>query len=197
MIFIGDVHGKFREYTGLLKLYKDQPSIQVGDFGIGFGFGVSGEPMPIPNHWFIRGNHDNPEKCRERSDYLGEFGYREDLGIFFVSGAFSIDRYLRTEGVDWWPDEELDYRQSLEAITLYEKIKPEIVVTHDCPNSCGTFVKPAHKVLIPSATGEMLEQMYQIYAPKIWIFGHYHVPFSKIIDKTTFIGLAELEVVVI
>lgn len=49
--FIGDVHAKFNKYVDLLK--GCQQSIQVGDFGIGFGE----SPRVGPDHRSIRGNH--------------------------------------------------------------------------------------------------------------------------------------------
>ncbi|MGY8690848.1 MAG: hypothetical protein ACKVHP_24310 [Verrucomicrobiales bacterium] len=42
-----------------------------------------------------------PLVCRSNPRYLGEFGFSED-GLFWLSGAWSIDWQLRTEGVSWW-----------------------------------------------------------------------------------------------
>ena len=42
---------------------------------------------------------------------------------------------------------------------------------------------------VVSATSRLLEAMFQVHAPKLWVFGHFHIPFDKFIDDTHFIGL--------
>ena len=100
LTFLGDVHGKFNQIpyhqlgTGL--------TVCVGDLGIGF---PNQDPPVIPAHFrFIRGNHDNPEVCRQHPNYLGEYGFLQNPDLFFVGGADSIDKSHRTPGGDWWPD---------------------------------------------------------------------------------------------
>ena len=91
MIVIGDIHGKVDRYLKLLARHRNEPSVQLGDFGIGF---PGDEPLPpLPgNAWFIRGNHDNPEAARSHSNYLGDYGSRtiDGIRIFFLSGALVV-----------------------------------------------------------------------------------------------------------
>ena len=140
-------------------------------------------------HKFVRGNHDNPEVCRKQPNYLGDFGLTPE-GYFFISGGYSIDRYLRTEGVTWWRDEELDYMQFGQMIALYEKTKPEIVVSHDCPESVTNII--CNGRVIKNRTGSALHEAFLRHHPKIWLFGHYHKNYDFEFNGTRFICLAEL-----
>jgi len=181
-ILIGDVHGFTNTYQKWLRrnLAADQHSIQLGDMGLGFkGVGLH----EMPNHKFIRGNHDNPAKCRAHKNYLGDFGYEDTSGIFYISGAFSIDRDMRVEGVSWWADEELSYDELGQAIDLYEKTKPRFVVSHECPTIAGSALLHrmngayfADKLACTrSRTAEAMQQMLDIHQPSEWVFGHYHI----------------------
>jgi len=209
--FIGDVHGKYEQYT---RLIADVPrSIQVGDMGIGFrplGGPPDGDFYAIPandamargDHRFIRGNHDNPEVCRAHPQWIAD-GHVED-GMMFVGGAISIDRALRTEGYNWWPDEELSAAELKRMIALYIERKPRVMITHDCPEEVASIVLTriprlrAGKMYLPSRTRYAFQEMWSAYAPDFWIFGHYHMSFDQVLhgDReagTRFIGLAELE----
>lgn len=83
---------------------------------------------------FIRGNDDDPSLCRSSPRNLGEFGKSPD-GLFWMSGAWSIDWQFRQEGVSWWRDEELSTSQLGEAFDCYVGAKPRVVVTHQGPAS--------------------------------------------------------------
>jgi hypothetical protein len=195
MIVIGDIHGKYGEYRNLLRRYKDQPSVQIGDFGYGFG--------PVPEFpetaKFFRGNHDSPDECRKSPNYLGEFGVRKMDGVefFFVSGAWSIDWQGRVPGVSWWQDEELSIAQLNEALALYIETKPDIVLTHDGPNQITERMMARydigfHKPLIPNRTAQALSAMFHAHQPKKWIFGHWHVGYRETVEGTDFRCLPEL-----
>lgn len=191
MIFIGDVHAEFRSYLELLRWIGDDPSIQLGDMGIGFG---SHENLSIPNqHRFIRGNHDDPQKCAQISNYLGDFGYLPEHDIFFVSGARSPDTYVRTENVNWWPDEELSRPVMRHALAQYKKAKPRIVVSHDCPLSALRHMYDRRRV-VSSATARLLDAMFKHHQPESWVFAHHHRSVCFAIGRTAFYGLRILEV---
>ena len=130
MRIIGDVHGRIADYQKLAAGAGE--SIQIGDMGLGFR-GVS--LPPSPTHKFFRGNHDSPEACRAHPNYMGDGGYDAALGLFWLSGADSIDKHLRREGVSWWQGEELSLGEFQEALDLYERVKPRVVLSHDGPQA--------------------------------------------------------------
>lgn len=200
---IGDVHGKFSRYRELIR---DVPfSIQVGDMGVGFrarhpsgDIRWSANPpydaMSEGRHLFIRGNHDNPEVCA-RHDYWIADGAVVD-GIYCLGGAASIDRAWRTEGLDWWPDEECSYADLQRMIDDYAAIRPEIVVTHECPESIASEILAAFnktKIQDSSRTRQALERMFHLHQPREWYFGHWHQSLSIKSGRTLFTCLNELE----
>lgn len=140
MWFIGDCHGKIKQYRTLIRAMPEgAKSLQLGDMGVGFK-GV--HLMPVGSllrgeHKFIRGNHDSPKACRGHKLYAGDFGYMPDEQLFFLGGAWSIDQNWRVEGVSWWRDEELSYAELDQAYQLYVKVRPRIVATHEAPSKAA------------------------------------------------------------
>ncbi len=210
--FIGDVHGKFDRYK---RLIKDVPrSIQVGDMGVGFrhyGGPRDGEFSANPpydamrrgEHRFIRGNHDNPGACRRHSQWIPDGHIESDM--MFIGGAVSIDRAYRIEGYNWWPDEELSTPALHALVDLYIKVRPRIMVTHDCPEDVAVEIVRSIPVIgkpvnmgkldpqFASRTRQALQSMWSAHSPKLWIFGHWHVPFDHVLNGARFKCLAELE----
>jgi len=188
--FIGDVHGVFPEYMGLIEGVSQ--SIQVGDFGIGFGNdeGTVTAAMAQGNHRFVRGNHDDPAACKRHPAWIADGTMHE--GIFCVGGAFSIDRADRTQGVDWWPDEELTIQSFYTVLDLYEHLKPDVVVTHDCPERIASVLFEGRRP-IKTRTAQALERMLDIHRPKFWVFGHWHHRRHAIVEGVEFLCLATLD----
>lgn len=200
---IGDVHGKFGRYRELIR---DVPSsLQLGDMGVGFSridwdgsrkwsSNPPYDAMAQGRHLFIRGNHDNPEVC-QRHNFCVDDGNVVD-GIYCLGGATSIDRAWRTEGLDWWPDEQCSYAALECMIDDYAAIKPEIVCTHECPESIANMVLAAfnmRKIEDGSRTRQALERMFAIHQPRQWFFGHWHVSMCFEQNGTVFRCLNELE----
>lgn len=189
--FIGDVHGKWTPYRRLLKQF--DTTVQVGDMGFGFPGWEKTDPKKFReegNHYFIRGNHDSPDIIRKYPNYLGDFGYNEELGIFYVGGANSIDRAWRTEGSSWWSDEELSYKQFQDVLDLYRKVRPKVVVTHDCPKHIQMFLVSHHDE--NSRTNGALQMMVEEHQPDVWVFGHHHKWFHTRVYGTRFQCVPEL-----
>lgn len=179
MLVIGDVHGKFEEYHELIK-NRDR-SIQVGDMGIDYsGLRTSGS-----NHYFIQGNHDNYKINHPQC--LNNFGMLD--GIFYIRGAYSIDRWRKIEGETWFADEELTNNEMTEAVSLFERQKPEIVISHDCPQCIASNFGVYDKTM----TRNGLQTMFQIHQPRLWLFGHHHRSMVDEFWGTEFRCLAELE----
>lgn len=200
--FIGDVHGYWGRYR---RAIRDVPfSIQVGDMGVGFYSYRHGEVLPASNppfsnmskgrHLFIRGNHDNPDVCKRQRYWIPDGTMVE--GIFCLGGAASMDRTHRIEGMDWWPDEELSTAELEEHVSRYAALKPDIVCTHECPDSVARDVMAPYRVGRiddGSRTRKALECMLQLHRPRFWVFGHWHTPVQFMREGTTFRCLAELE----
>ena len=185
--FIGDIHGDFpaiRKITETCKL-----SVQVGDYGIGFGK----DPSFIDeNQRFIRGNHDDYEKCKAYLAFIDDGTvYPTKYGpMMFIGGAWSIDKPWRTPGVDWWHTEEVTQEKAYKLLEQYKALKPAIMVTHDMPRDItmsvfGLTQERAFKNL----TNMMLNDMWHEHKPKAWIHGHWHNDYQTAIEGCQFIGL--------
>jgi len=177
---ISDIHGKWNKYLQILKDLDAEniSSIQLGDFGIYDENDIF--EIPIQHKFFV-GNHDNRTLAKTHPNCLGDYGMLKN-GIFFISGAFSIDKDERTIGFDWWDDEELSYQELEKVISLYEESKPNVVVSHDCPADIYNFFGYVGK----SRTAQALQSMFQIHQPDKWIFGHHHIDFMSHYDGTEF-----------
>lgn len=177
-LLIGDIHGDMDGYRELIK--NSPKSIQLGDFGWGF----CKSPTLASTHRAIRGNHDNPAKAKLDPIYLGDFGVYE--GMFFISGAYSIDKAWRTPGWDWWDDEELNVQQLMQAIVDCIKLQPKIIITHASPESIKHRVLGDSAIKISSRTEQALEVLFQQYQPEEWYFAHLHKPYQEIVNGTKF-----------
>jgi hypothetical protein len=200
---IGDIHGQFNDYK-TYAVEDAEYSIQVGDFGVGFGqsdywhetvndFHASG------NHRMIRGNHDNPETCRKEMVGWIADGVVEN-NVMFVGGAWSIDQDYRTPGYDWWRDEELSTTEMDIVFNIYCAAKPEIMITHDCPTLVAyhMFIRSGLRTyggpkLHLTRTGELLQRMFEAHQPKFWFFGHWHHTKELDLNGTHFHCLGEMD----
>ena len=189
---IGDIHGEFNVYQDLIKGIDS--SIQVGDFGFKEAWSQLLDNVNPNFHKIIPGNHEDYNYIKDTKvlHNLGDFGEYNLNGFnfFFVRGADSIDKKWRTEGRSWWKDEELTYSQFKDCIDLYEKVKPDIVITHTCPE---VVIYDMFKFTssYPSITGNGLNRMLEIHQPKLWVFSHMHPNTNTIkkINNTLFICL--------
>jgi len=200
-LLIGDVHGLFENYRNILKKLNPNFSLQLGDMGVGFPESqelilndISGK------HYWLRGNHDNPNVSCKHKNYAGDYGILEGSFIgrifnklFFVGGAWSIDQNWRTENVSWWRNEQLSQKELCDAINKYKEVEPEIVCSHDCPTFILNYLHPGR--IIPTRTSQALDEMFLSRKPSYWFFAHHHMSWRKNIDGCTFVCLDELETI--
>lgn len=193
--FIGDIHGRILDYLPILK--DAENSVQVGDFGLGFGPKDEAEFLDSildsrdGNHRFIRGNHDSPNECKNSSHWIKDGTFEN--GIMYIGGAWSIDQDWRTAGIDWWPEEELSYLELDSLVGIYDFLRPKVMVTHTFPISIPRDQFGKKIFGTGSRTELAFERMFDMHKPEIWIGGHWHLSFDNVVDGTRFICLNELE----
>ena len=218
---IGDTHEKVEIYSKLIQGV--DKSLQVGDLGLQRAHDWVLANVDTANHKTVFGNHDYyPYVEREHSmghfsydETTGIFTIRgaktRDIKgtkwtlVFNEDGTKAIDPdtgkpakkleyFERIEGVDLFEhDEQLNHQQFADAIDLFEKVKPSVVVSHDCP------LDAAIALFNPwdggrSFTTQGLQACFEIHQPDLWIFGHWHRSKDEKIGGTRFVCLAELEV---
>lgn len=205
---IGDIHGMMYDYKAFSLNNWDGPSIQIGDFGIGFGQGDYWHENVNAfhsdgTHRFIRGNHDNPTICKkEMVGYIPDGTVEND--VMFIGGAWSIDNpnappgwYRRTVDLDWWEDEECSNEEFYRFAEIYATIKPRVMITHDCPHSVagemfwgsGFLKGPRYR----TRTGDFLQTLFEMHQPEEWYFGHWHKTMAYKSGRTTFQCIGELD----
>lgn len=214
---VGDIHGMYNDYKfyslGINRTYHmgdtipPSRSIQLGDFGVGFNqkefwhdsineFHSTGE------HRFIRGNHDNPSRCKKMTGWIPDGTVEND--VMFIGGAWSIDNpnappgwHRRTVGYDWWEDEQCSREQFEQFIDIYSTVRPRVMITHDCPhNIAGEMFWNSGFIKGPrynTTTADALQVMFEIHQPDEWYFGHWHKTMSYKSGRTTFQCLGELD----
>lgn len=212
---IGDVHGNFDFYEQITK--DCESSLQVGDMGYKYDrlvYFVDDE-----NHKFIPGNHENYDEVFDLPHVLTSkpvegfeenphFGPAELNGFefFFVRGGFSIDHKIRDYrykigqwSQTYFPQEEISLFQRRQCFALYTKLKPKILIAHECPRSIARMVG-SDQILkdfghdpetFTTSTSELLEAMIQAHPPEKMYFGHYHRDWSKQIGNTLFTCIAD------
>lgn len=200
MYLIGDIHGKIDRYQALLEsLPAGARSIQLGDVFLGR------PDVRLPSmdrrHTFLQGNHDNPALCTAHENFLGRFGYLPEDNVFFVSGAQTASWRVLGNSKFWYPDEQLSEAEFDEAIELYAKVRPRVLIAHEFPQEAvpellrglvGNYFA-AKADCITSRTCVALQRMLDIHRPEKFYGGHYHISREFALNGTTFRCLRELE----
>lgn len=105
----------------------------------------------------------------------------------------------RAEGISWWPEEELSIQELYQCIDTHVMMKPDIMVTHDCPSvaSWNMFflsgiLRGKHN---KTRTSEAFQAMFELHQPDFHFFGHWHHTMVHTIGRTTFVCLGEMDYV--
>ncbi|MBQ7499991.1 MAG: metallophosphoesterase [Clostridia bacterium] len=206
MIFLtGDTHGEQGRFT-LLKKYgeaewtADDYFIVCGDFGYVFANDerenafldeLAKKPYTI---CFIDGNHENfpaiyryptelwnggrVHRIRRNIIHLtrGQVFEIDGRSFFTMGGAYSMDRYMRFEGLSYWKEELPDnseYREASESLKEHG-FKVDYILTHTAPREIIRWMGQYPDAHDMELTGFLEWVMYETKFEK-WFFGHWHV----------------------
>lgn len=188
--FLGDLHS---EYDILLTPPPVRRVIQVGDFGF-----IHRNPCtitPLIETWFIDGNHDSIELLHNlESDDDGPICISPNLFyirrgsvlkvgnsvVGFLGGAESIDRADRIEGLNWFSEEWIRYKDTKQLewnLSKFDKL--DVLVAHAAP--ARTVVKMLHRE--PLSSAKILDEVIKYLHPRLVICGHIH---TACIDRTSY-----------
>jgi len=151
---------------------------------------------------FIRGNHDNPATCRAHKRCIPDGTIENNM--MFIGGALSVDKAMRIEDFSWWKDEELPIDVLDRVVDEFSIARPEIMVTHECPERIAALIVASLPNVLgttkmdprfSSRTRRAFDAMFDNHMPALWLFGHWHVPFDRVIGGTRFVCLPELATV--
>jgi predicted phosphodiesterase len=195
---LGDTHANWSSINTFINRKKPDIIIQTGDFGWwphmhGKPWGYRGKPFDqygIKNGntkiYWCDGNHENHEDLNHLVDqhgwenpievmpnvfYMprGSILNIEGVKFLFFGGADSIDKQHRTQGVSWWPEENIRY-QDLNRIDGKEA---DVVISHVCPEYFG------YRPDCIDINKKALNTVYDIIKPKFWFFGHFHDKYPR------------------
>lgn len=213
-MYLGDIHGRLKHLSSAYQMAEAKgfdAVIQVGDFGFGFPnctIKKWAEKRSRQSKWSVKfiscgGNHDNQDIVDRLSEEQGHPDLIElvpNSGVFFakrgscveiggiqhlfLGGAESIDKHLRTEGVDFWEREEPSREEFELFFSNLEKHKPDTVVTHDAPLRVPLKRTGRSVSHVPNMLENVLK--YSSHKPSKWYFGHHHVLDQWQIEETKF-----------
>jgi len=93
----------------------------------------------------------------------------------------------RTQGLDWWEDEELSYNELENMVILFKETKPRIVVSHTCPLEIITyFTEDKRKRGGFDRSSNFFSEAWTAHKPEWWLFGHFHRTNHAYIQGTDF-----------
>ncbi len=184
--------------------------VHLGDFGIWPGIegrryldSVSAVLDLVNAHlWFVDGNHEDHPQLAQMAHTTAPGGrvpvrpnihhlprcYRWDWhGRTWLAcgGGVSLDKAARTEGLDWWPDEEITSGQES---ALVAGGHADVMVSHDCPSSVAhTFPRPPPEwapadLARNEAHRERLQRIVAAVRPSHLIHGHLHRAYQRTCD---------------
>jgi hypothetical protein len=158
--------------------------------------------------WFVDGNHedfallarlrpgpDGREQVTDRIWHLPR-GHRwrwHGREWLALGGAVSVDRAMRTAGVDWWPEEEITRRQAGQVI---EAGPADVMVTHECPAGVEhAFAPPPPSWSLADlrrsdAHRSLLREIVLAVRPRWLMHGHLHLRYQRRVD----LGAGPLEI---
>lgn len=138
--------------------------------------------------WFVDGNHEDFTRIEEhritaRDDRLIAWLPRGHRWVWHgrtwlaCGGGVSLDKAIRTEGADWWPEEEITAGQEAEMIAAG---RAGVMLAHDCPSGVG-HVFPGRPAWWDPADverslrhEERLQRIVDAVQPAHIIHGHLH-----------------------
>ncbi|MFA6003407.1 MAG: metallophosphoesterase family protein [Elusimicrobiota bacterium] len=226
VLIAGDAHGDLEGLARLvLRAYRRHgvtAAIQLGDFGfepkVLERFRRSGGRFAVPVH-AIDGNHDdhlwldrqmrNGGTLSWRNEFNLHYHPRASAEVFgsstvgFLGGALHVDRPQKLHHRSLTSN-FVQRRQQRRASDLFNRVHPDLLVTHSCPAGIGVGMRsdeafreglalhvtgagfdagPQHDCGEPE-----LSRLWEglVLRPRAWVFGHFHVPHSAVVAGVQF-----------
>ena len=196
---VGDVHRAFGDFNKFLnKLYKPTIILQCGDFGywprelVSAIYGRNNpkypkdRPKPKPKEdtliFWADGNHEDHQELglRDTDELWPQVHYMprgsllrlpDGRIVMFMGGALSVDKNMRTCGVDWFPEEVISDR---DVRSLSYEGPIDIMISHTCPREFDIGIGLKEEGYYRDCSRMALSYILHHYKPSLWYFGHWH-----------------------
>jgi predicted phosphodiesterase len=186
ILITGDIHGEFGRLNELINKKKPDLIICCGDFGYWPNVKWC-EPLTniklqgAEKLLFCDGNHENHWALKKRTtDELAPniiymprgstYKLEDGRTIMFMGGAHSIDKQWRKLGYDWFPEETINQSD----FQNLPDTKVDIFITHTCPVELLDDMLKFDDRKHTDPSNHALSELWKIYKPKLWFFGHWH-----------------------
>jgi hypothetical protein len=231
VLIVGDVHGQHQKLAESLRQaqtdFRIAAAVQVGDFGFYKNLMMPAREesirFPVPLH-VIDGNHeDHPWLRRALLLGMARIWRKEsnliyqprpsvavigDSKVGFLGGALHADRPQRHNLFSGFPNYIL-HRQREHAAGLFNRERPELIVTHSCPSRIGIGIQSSAEMQPGVAEhitaagfdpgpaddcGEVeLGRLWLelAYKPRAWVFGHFHRAHQTTVEGTRFVCVSD------
>lgn len=194
LFITGDIHGRWGNFNQFLNTIRHRHQTKpiyvlcCGDFGYwpNLPNNLDHKDYGIKNHdikvYFCDGNHDHHWELAKLKDneiipnvYYKKRGsvltLPDDKNVLFMGGAASIDKYLRTPGVDWFPEETICDKD----LDNLPDMNINMVVSHTCPSELVDIMcDMGNKSKLNDPSPRALSYILEKYNPECWFFGHWH-----------------------
>jgi len=204
VLITGDIHMEFGRLNDLLNKKTADLVICCGDFGywpnISWGAPLTNIKLQgTQKVLWCDGNHEDHWSLKEReTDELAPgiiymprgSTYTLDDGrtIMFMGGADSIDKQWRKLGVDWFPEEIITPADLMDH--PIKDLKVDIFITHTCPNELVLDMIKHYPEKKFEPSNYALSNLWKMYKPDLWFFGHWHHYKEGVMMGTRWYGLS-------
>ena len=199
IIITGDVHNEFGVLNELIDKKNPDLVICCGDFGYWeplvneYNYLQSVSKIKPKNAKILwcDGNHEHFWGLKEReSDEVAPNVFYMPRGstytlpdgrvIMFMGGGHSIDKWNRTVGHDWFPEETISQKDMMD---LHD-VKVDIFITHTCSIDILQWMIRFNEAKHCDPSNLALQVLWEKYKPYLWYFGHWHISQKGIIEGT-------------
>ena len=122
--------------------------------------------------------------------------YEIDGTTFFTfGGAYSVDKNMRTEGIDWFPEEiptRQEYEEGLDNLEACDN-RVDYIISHTAPFEVAAALGYGEESADETVLRRYLQQIADEAEYEMWFFGHFHE--DEVIDDV-FVAMYD-EIVVI
>jgi hypothetical protein len=119
------------------------------------------------------------------------------LGCISIDWKYRVKHEMSTGQKIFWEDEQLSIPRLQNAIQVYDDVKPDLMITHECPTEIARKIGNPdilrdygyNSKTFTTNTQECLQICFKQHQPKLWIFGHFHLNCDFVIGQTRFVCL--------